>query len=730
METKQRSVYNATRGCSLSFKVTVADSALQPLKVLRVLVKELALDAESGLWLTPLLNAPKMMRLFPFDLVYLDGDLRVIQGVELLPHVEFPRFNELVASALILPLYTLSSTETHEGDQLIICSVEEMESRIAELASQTAIVPVEPAPIISVESATLPATRSLELPGMPSPIPRAPFQLPVPQVAQGTGFTVALHTSWRIANSTVSAAHPEVIDAIELIDRIEQEFPVATVSEPTAQPEAAETVESPLEVAVYKEVNTAETQNPGVEGKLFHVEHFQSAESAFKQNDVQMDESGITAEVKQNIVSTGEKEQSSKSKDDLEVIPRSGSEDVWAANSTRATENLRSPEHMGALERLFPNQNISTSANAESVSPRASSLAKLAVKPGTSVQAKEKDSLKTRVKRWLNAEGRPEERRKATRLSLPGLVVFDVASDDPTPHEVGDVSPTGLYLRTEQRWPKGDLISLSLQRKGSTEKGSDHRIAVQAEAVRWGEDGVGLTFVLPDEVEFHPWRGLQERRTHETEAEYFVREFRMARAMGFLRRICPPAVDEIGQMFHNRLSNKRVASAVEIAIKAEELLAQIDNPEGVLAHPNVVVRILDDGSWAEVDWIQRLWAGLLVTSCTADGQDKSNLVFVELLDKLTPIHLRILSAACRKGHEVLSEGGSTSTLTLYFTAEELIEATGSHSLLKIQQTISHLSTFGLLAGSARSSYVPITEKTKTTPTTLGLEMHARCHGRR
>ena len=42
MEAEICCAYNATRGCKLSSKVTVADSALEPLKVLKILVEGLS----------------------------------------------------------------------------------------------------------------------------------------------------------------------------------------------------------------------------------------------------------------------------------------------------------------------------------------------------------------------------------------------------------------------------------------------------------------------------------------------------------------------------------------------------------------------------------------------------------------------------------------------------------------------------------------------------------------
>ena len=87
--------------------VTVADSAREPLKILKVLVEGLARDSKSSLWLTPLEYAPQLARLFPFDLAYLDKDMRVLLAVELRPEVPAPKFHVEIASALILPFNSL-----------------------------------------------------------------------------------------------------------------------------------------------------------------------------------------------------------------------------------------------------------------------------------------------------------------------------------------------------------------------------------------------------------------------------------------------------------------------------------------------------------------------------------------------------------------------------------------------------------------------------------------------
>ncbi len=130
MDTRVFRIYNLARGVFLSSKVTVVDCANEPLRVLKVLVSELGLDTVSGLWLFPLNAAPLIPRIFPFDLLYLDRDNRVVDLGEILPGVEFPPFRTEVASALVLARKTLQSTQTARGDRLLIGLKEEIEQQI------------------------------------------------------------------------------------------------------------------------------------------------------------------------------------------------------------------------------------------------------------------------------------------------------------------------------------------------------------------------------------------------------------------------------------------------------------------------------------------------------------------------------------------------------------------------------------------------------------------------
>ena len=340
------------------------------------------------------------------------------------------------------------------------------------------------------------------------------------------------------------------------------------------------------------------------------------------------------------------------------------------------------------------------------------------------------DKKLDRFMRWLYPGVYGHERRNSIRRPLPGLVAYDGSSPDAQKHEVGDISSTGIYLRTSQRWKPGSVIQLTLQRNGPPENSEEHRVDLKAGAVRWGKDGVALSFILPDGVDLNLWEAAVNGIAREAGPDYVVNEMRVASAVGFLRRVCPPAAEHAKLMLHKEFSNVRVFSAVKIALKAESILAQKPAEASFTAHPEVVVRILDVGSWVDVDWIQDYWAGLLAASCTADGQDESTLPFIDLLGRLALIHLRILSVACDKAARTMAGLNTGASLALDSTIDELTRTLDSSNRTKIFRAISELCVLGLLDRSNKPTAAAQDQAARTMPTRLGMNMYARMLGSR
>jgi len=136
MEVQKYCVYNQTRESFLSLGVTVADPATAQV---RELIDKVGAKPDSGLWMVPYRGNLPARGHSPVDLLYLDGEYRVIQEVEsFLPSALEP-LKDSAASALVLPAHTIYSSQTQPGDQMVICIAEEMERRLERLS-----VPLNP----------------------------------------------------------------------------------------------------------------------------------------------------------------------------------------------------------------------------------------------------------------------------------------------------------------------------------------------------------------------------------------------------------------------------------------------------------------------------------------------------------------------------------------------------------------------------------------------------------
>lgn len=101
------------------------------------------------------------------------------------------------------------------------------------------------------------------------------------------------------------------------------------------------------------------------------------------------------------------------------------------------------------------------------------------------------------LKTWLPG-GLTRDRRGAFRKRWPRLVAYGDRGEALTVHGVRDISATGLYLMTEERWPLGAEVRMSLQRTDGLDEKAANPITVQLRVSRWGADGVGLEFVQQD----------------------------------------------------------------------------------------------------------------------------------------------------------------------------------------------------------------------------------------
>ncbi|MGB3517492.1 MAG: Abi-alpha family protein [Elainellaceae cyanobacterium] len=192
----------------------------------------------------------------------------------------------------------------------------------------------------------------------------------------------------------------------------------------------------------------------------------------------------------------------------------------------------------------------------------------------------------------------------------------------------------------------------------------------------------------------------------------------------FLSRICLPAAEEFGLLLRDRVSHWRAVNAARMVANAESMVKSLPDADKRHAHPRLVAQIIEHGSWTESDEVQRMWAGLLASSCTVDGSDDSNLIFIDTLSRLTLIEARILDYACKESTKGVTHAGWLIAQNFSMSLEQLQSCSRIDDFHRIDRELDHLRTFGLIAGG----FDPASTDADVTPSTFALQMYARCNG--
>jgi hypothetical protein len=102
-------------------------------------------------------------------------------------------------------------------------------------------------------------------------------------------------------------------------------------------------------------------------------------------------------------------------------------------------------------------------------------------------------------KGWLSRilSSEPTDPRGSDRLEIPWVAAYFFTGGKPVAYAVRDISTSGLYVLTEERWYPGTVIRVTLT--DGRRPTADRSITAHAIVVRAGNDGVGLHFVLNED---------------------------------------------------------------------------------------------------------------------------------------------------------------------------------------------------------------------------------------
>jgi uncharacterized membrane protein (UPF0127 family) len=126
-------VFNRTRESFLGLRVAPADTFVRRMKGM---LGRIRLKPDDGIWLVPSRGIHTIGMLFAIDLVYLDASNRVIHLVEQLGPCRFSPIKLKCDSILELGSRAIYSSNTRVGDELLICTPEELKQHYAPKPAQ------------------------------------------------------------------------------------------------------------------------------------------------------------------------------------------------------------------------------------------------------------------------------------------------------------------------------------------------------------------------------------------------------------------------------------------------------------------------------------------------------------------------------------------------------------------------------------------------------------------
>lgn len=330
------------------------------------------------------------------------------------------------------------------------------------------------------------------------------------------------------------------------------------------------------------------------------------------------------------------------------------------------------------------------------------------------------------LRRALQRLGEPEQPR-AERWPATGLSALYGIDSASKPAGIKDVSASGVYLLTDERFPANQTVALILRLVGQPENNSELQISVQTRAAWQGEDGVALEFILPSGMNPDLCAALLHDIVSLTDRDQVADVFRHLRTVLFLYRLCEYQADEAILLLDGRFDAGRTATLFRIVFAAEELLAAKPDASRMRAHPKLLANILREGSWAPDELTLTLWVGLLASSCSVDAPDDSNQIFVDMLIHITPTEAMIFLHACERALSSRPWPESSASVSVVVSPPEMVQLTGVHDHGRNAADLAYLFNLGLIENLFDFTSYRDIESFDITPSRLGLELYSHCH---
>lgn len=200
----------------------------------------------------------------------------------------------------------------------------------------------------------------------------------------------------------------------------------------------------------------------------------------------------------------------------------------------------------------------------------------------------------------------------------------------------------------------------------------------------------------------------------------------------FLSAVCLPACEELGRMLQDGIRSWRLNNIIRVLEKSEGKLEFRDNQFQLKANPKVALSIIENASLVDDDTLQEWWAGLFASSCTEDGKDDQNLIFVNLLKDLTAFEVKVLSYCCFNCKKYIYPNKLIYTNHDFrVSLEEIMSLTGVTDVRRIDRELDHMISLGLFSNGLInvSGFIVDDEEmvAHLTPSALALNLYYKAN---
>jgi hypothetical protein len=487
--------YNQTREQVLCSHVDLAD--LSP-ENLREKLALLTPGSGKALWLSPFRGIAQSNVDSPIDLLFLDCSNCVMAMAESFPIAQPTTCNWPAGTALALPVQSIASSGTLPGDQLVLCSPEEMESRFAILRGfgtdagkvtgneETQDLPINPhnvahhPPPIRNEAVQLTNGEEILEKHAPPSTEQLGWITDFFQYCSQNGLPLDFDST---DGETVQLTNGE-----EILEKHAPPVPSPALDLPFNPHNVAHHPPQIRNEAV--QLNTGEEilekHAPPVPAPAqdlpFNPHNVAHHPPPIRNEAVQLTTGEETLEKHAPPVPAPAQDPPFNLHNVAHHPPPIHNKAVQLTTGEEILENHAPPSPAPAV----PEQSPARTEAAENSAP-----------------ANGRASSKWNWLHWLLSPENPDK-RMFPRENLPWVAAYFFNGGPPAPASVRNISLSGMFVVTTERWYLGTIIRFTLADWRA--QPPDRYVTINAEAVRWGDDGVGLRFLYQ-----RPRRGEHNR---------------------------------------------------------------------------------------------------------------------------------------------------------------------------------------------------------------------------